>query len=111
MFFFSLSSVKEQKCTIVEGALFSDLAAVVISRLVPRSHYNRWQLGNWKCYHDWFKQINDSFNAPDGAKKEMAKHIDSWLVDRAKEFSKVKVGDEKKPAGAVAVKKGGYHVQ
>lgn len=35
----------------------------------------------------------------------MAKHIDGWLVERAKEFSKVKVGEEKKPTGAVAVKR------
>jgi len=58
-----------------------------------------------KEYHDWFKRINDSFNASDGADKDMAEHIDGWLVERAKEFSKVKVGEEKKPTGAVAVKR------
>jgi hypothetical protein len=58
-----------------------------------------------KEYHDWFKLINESMSAPDGANKDVAKNIDSWLIGRAKEFSKVKVNEDKKPPMEVAVKK------
>lgn len=57
-----------------------------------------------KEYHEWFQRINASQNASDGAKKEMGKHIDGWLIGRAKEFALVKATDEK-PSSVITAKK------